>query len=380
VADGPDGFQILDLSNLANPVRLGGVVTSNAQRVAISGNYAYVADSLNALKVIDFSSPTNPILTNAVITANPVGRVAVSSNLVFVAEENEFNSYVGLEIFDISDPVNPLRTSSYRVTNPPQTQEAHAGGIAVRNNYVYFGYGGVQLSSSEQGGSMGFGGIDVLDISNPSIPVRAGGIATSDRYFGLTIASNYLYGAYGYTPYSPPPPNAPNPVSGGIKIFNISNPTTLSQVWSYQTNAFASDVAVSGTNAFLSGSNPRLQIFDISNPASGTKIAGYDTTGQGLGIAASGNYAFMADGDQGLQIVWVSPSQPIRLTAQRGLNQIKLSWPVSASGYLLESKTNLSAGAWQTVSGTPTVPIQGESYIQFVPSTAPSSFFRLRHP
>jgi len=95
-------------------------------------------------------------------------------------------------------------------------------------------------------------------------------------------------------------------------------------------------------------------------------------------VTPVGNYAFLSG--SGLQIVWVGPSQPVRLTAQRAPNQIKLSWPVSVSGYLLESKTNLSIGLWQTVPGTPSVPVQGESYTLSIPSTAASSFFRLRHP
>ena len=42
---GLGGLQVIDVSNPANPQRVGGYDTSgSAQGVAVSGNYAYVAD------------------------------------------------------------------------------------------------------------------------------------------------------------------------------------------------------------------------------------------------------------------------------------------------------------------------------------------------
>ena len=61
VADGDAGLQVIDVSNPANPQRVGGYDTSgDAQGVAVSGNYAYVADGGAGLQVIDVSNPANP--------------------------------------------------------------------------------------------------------------------------------------------------------------------------------------------------------------------------------------------------------------------------------------------------------------------------------
>jgi hypothetical protein len=189
-----------------------------------------------------------------------------------------------------------------------------------------------------------------------------------------------LYGAYGDPPYIPPPPlPPPDPNNyGGLLVFDISNPTNLVAVSYYQTNAWGSDVAVSGSNAFLVGSSPRFQAFDVSNPANLIKVAGYDTPGQAISVAALGNYALVADGSQGLQILWVGPPQPVRLTAQRSGGQVRLSWPVSADGFLLQSAASLMAPQWQVMPVTPQV--QGESYTLTVPASGTSSFFRLWHP
>ena len=52
---------MIDVSNPANSVRVGGYDTSGfAYGVAVSGNYAYVADADAGLQVIDVSNPANP--------------------------------------------------------------------------------------------------------------------------------------------------------------------------------------------------------------------------------------------------------------------------------------------------------------------------------
>ncbi len=62
VADGDGGLQVIDVSNPANPVRVGGYDTSgSALGVHVVGNYAYVADYGAGLQVIDVSNPANPV-------------------------------------------------------------------------------------------------------------------------------------------------------------------------------------------------------------------------------------------------------------------------------------------------------------------------------
>ena len=62
LAVGYSGLAVLDVSNPANPVRVGGYDTSGyAEGVAVSGNIAYVADRDAGLQIIDVSNPANPV-------------------------------------------------------------------------------------------------------------------------------------------------------------------------------------------------------------------------------------------------------------------------------------------------------------------------------
>jgi len=51
---------VIDVSNPASPQGVGGYDTGEAYGVAVSGNYAYVADDGAGLQVIDVSNPASP--------------------------------------------------------------------------------------------------------------------------------------------------------------------------------------------------------------------------------------------------------------------------------------------------------------------------------
>ena len=79
-----------------------------AQTVAVSGNYAYVADGTAGLQVIDVSNPANPKRTGAYDTGGYALGVAVSGNFAYVADGD-----AGLQVIDISNPANPQRVGGF---------------------------------------------------------------------------------------------------------------------------------------------------------------------------------------------------------------------------------------------------------------------------
>lgn len=57
----------------------------------------------------------------------------------------------------------------------------------------------------------GSGGLRVIDISSPSVPVEIGFVETSDEAYGVAIAGNYAYVADG--------------PDGGLQVIDISTPS-----------------------------------------------------------------------------------------------------------------------------------------------------------
>jgi len=100
-------------SSPANCVRVGGYDTSGvAYGVAVSGNYAYMADDYGGLQVIDVSDPANCVRAGGIRTygsGNSVltRRVAISGKYAYVV------NLIGLEVIDVSNPANPQRVGGY---------------------------------------------------------------------------------------------------------------------------------------------------------------------------------------------------------------------------------------------------------------------------
>lgn len=85
---GSVGLQIIDISNPANCVRVGGYANGangNACGVTVAGTYAYLADGAGGLQVIDVSNPASCTQIGASIGGYAEG-VAVVDSRVYVAD------------------------------------------------------------------------------------------------------------------------------------------------------------------------------------------------------------------------------------------------------------------------------------------------------
>ncbi|MBM3879681.1 MAG: hypothetical protein FJ387_08170 [Verrucomicrobia bacterium] len=107
VAASEGGLIIIDVSDPANPVRVGGT-SGAASRVTVSGNYAYVAAYGLGLEVINVSNPANPVRVGGVDTSGSAEGVAVAGDHAYVADFD-----AGLQVIDVSDPANPVRVGGY---------------------------------------------------------------------------------------------------------------------------------------------------------------------------------------------------------------------------------------------------------------------------
>ncbi len=274
VADGDAGLQVIDISDPARPVRVGGYDTSEwAWGVAVSANYAYVTDVLAGLQVIDISDPARPVRVGGYDTGGEAGGVAVSGNYAYMAATSD-----GLQVIDISDPANPARASSYDTGG-------EARDVAVSGNYAYVAH---HL------------GLQVIDIRDPASPVRVGKPDTSRGGNGVAVLGNYAYLAGGQAGWG-----------AGLQVIDIGDPANPILVGGYDTSGSASGVAVSGNYAYVADGSTGLQVIDIHDPAKPVRVGGYDTAGFAEGVAVSGNYLYVADGKRGLQMFRIEGAAPV---------------------------------------------------------------------
>ena len=97
---------------------------SYALGVAISGDYAYIADYENGLIILNIEEPSNPVFSGSYDTDGLAYRVTISGNYAYVADWNN-----GLIILNIEDPSNPIFVGSY--------DAKPAWSVTISGNYGY---------------------------------------------------------------------------------------------------------------------------------------------------------------------------------------------------------------------------------------------------
>jgi hypothetical protein len=242
-------------------------------------NYALIADGTNGMQIIDVTLVNQPDSLSSYNTdgsANDVTAATINGDLyAFISDYSN-----GLNIVDISIPSNPQLVGII-----------NAGLGLVNTTFVDANNQLAYVSTSA-------GNFQIYDISTlPNEPTLLSGTFTgSTNVNGLYASGNYLYLACGDI---------------GLKIMDISNPSSPQSVSLFNTTGFANDVIVNTTYAYVADSFNGMLILDVSNPAAPVLKSKFTGTGQILGIYANNNNVFCADNTYGIENVNVSnPNSP----------------------------------------------------------------------
>ena len=94
---------------------------------------------------------------------------------------------------------------------------------------------------------------------------------------------------------------------GGLQIIDVSNPSNPILISVYDTFDYASSVSVVNGIAYVAAYyNDGLQMIDVTNPANPTFIKSHPTDGSAFKVTVVGGMAYIADGVRSMQIVDVS--------------------------------------------------------------------------
>jgi len=261
VADGYLGLRVIDIKNPASPTEVGFYDTPIfSGDVKVSGNYAYVADKSSGLRIINISIPSSP-REEGFYDTEDAWSVAMSGRYAYVADNAS-----GLRIIDIYNTANPVEVGS--CDTPGLAYD-----VAVSGDYAY-----VADASS---------GLRIIDIKSRTNPIEVGFCDTPSIAYGVAISDKYAYVADGYS---------------GLQVINISDPSSPKVVGSYDTD-ISWDVAVSGNYAYMADYGSGLRVIDVSDPTSPIQADSYDTPSLSFDVAISGSYIYVADYESGLQIL-----------------------------------------------------------------------------
>src|SRR5665213_87511 len=277
-------FYVVDIANPASMAVISATSITGAEAlgqsgIRVQGQYVYLLSSTgtastNLLQIYDVANPQAPSFLGSVqVPLYGIG-LWVSGKYAYVI------SYVGtsaastLAVVDVSNPASPAIVGS---TNTG-TAGVNVADIRVVGNYAY-----VSGQSTAQSYVL------VFDVSNPASPYLLNSLQAGHSPQGLDVEGNFWY----QTIYD-------NDIPSGVPaldIYNISNPSTFSQVGTaiLSGTCHAQDVTVEGTTAYVACyTNSSVAVVDVSNPAS-PSVDGYislPATSRPIFLEAKGRYVY----------------------------------------------------------------------------------------
>jgi hypothetical protein len=282
--------------------------------VSVDGPYAYLAAGEDGLKILSLSNPEQPTL----VTSEPIGD-GIARSVALLAGVGDGDTYAciaaqhgGLRIMQVTDPNAPVEISTYSTPGPDARDLAIAGGIV----YV----------------ADGAGGVDAVDMSEPSHPNRMASYTLMGDAHDIAISGSQLFvagGALGLHALSyeagqmalldtaDTPGNALRvEVSGmhafvadfgaGLCVISLVDPFHMSLRQCISGPGPALAVAVQGQYAFVAVADAGLWIVSVQDPNSPVAVRTVSLPGEALDVAVSGGQAYVAAGERGLRVVSVA--------------------------------------------------------------------------
>lgn len=213
---------VYDLSDLAHPAWLA-YPNMIAERITVSGTYAYAAASTNGLGIFDIiSDPANP---SVLIEYRPAGMsaindVAIAGSYAYLPDSAGYGDPNALRIVDLHDPRQPQMAGIFTGTSGA----SRFYGVAVAYPLVYL---------VDVGGSL-----RILDVSTPTQPVQVGALTFAAGRYPRRVA---VSGAYAYITDD----------FNTLHVLDISDPGQPTVVEAYDCGAPLYDVVTQGDSVYV---------------------------------------------------------------------------------------------------------------------------------
>jgi hypothetical protein len=139
------GFRVVDLSNEGNYSIDYSYTTGNgsAQDVFVEGNYAYLANGNSGLEIVDVTNLSSPQKIGEIATTGFMNRLVVANDTVFVLD-----SSFGLYIINVADKTQPFIQGSYAMNE-------NFTALDISGSYLYVSYGNdvivIQIFEEKEG-------------------------------------------------------------------------------------------------------------------------------------------------------------------------------------------------------------------------------------
>jgi hypothetical protein len=299
-----DQLILYDIRNEAEPRRLARLGLKSAYGVAVHGAHVYVADQYQGLQIVDVTAP-EPRLVGTLKTTNRAVRLMVRQHIAFVADV-----LGGLHLIDVSQPQRPTR-----IKHLPKLGQ-------IVDVWVEDGFAYLANRKGKQGRLL------VVDVRQPDEAQVVG------AYRNGSLTDVVLDGSLAYT----------LDAFGGLLVVDISQPQRPTLLGTQLISGVPQGLALYGDYAFVAAGEGGLHVIDVSQPHQPVTVAQLDLDGESVDVALWETYAYVAAGTAGIAVIDVSQPTAARLlgyvTPHADEPDTKMVRLAVGNGYLYASNTH----------------------------------------
>ncbi|MEW6159458.1 MAG: hypothetical protein AB1813_18680 [Verrucomicrobiota bacterium] len=268
-----DGLAIIDVADPVQPRMVSNLDTpGEAKDLALTDNFAYVADSTSGLQVISIADARQPKIISTIPTTAAVTGVAAGRGYLFIAH----GSTGLIEVRSLADPAAPMPVATLKLT----------GGLSrlrLDGTHLYAAVGD---------------SVHIIDIQDPSNPALR-------RSFGSSGMSSFAVRS-GFASIATK--------DNGVTIFDVREATAPKALMMLGTkgspNDSARDVAMESTYVYVAEMDGGLRVFDINKIAEQPTLGSVETSGAANAIDLVGSTAYVGT-SSGVRIIsFTNPTAP----------------------------------------------------------------------
>jgi hypothetical protein len=268
LADTINGIRIVDISDKANPQEVSIYGPGHGpKRVFIRDNYLFVSGiRINGLNILDISVPAAPVIIASIPNTGEINDVEFGDSLLFIASGQK-----GLLIYDIKNIIHPDYLSSFK-----EGPLCLVNGVAVVGQRAYL--------------ADNFQAFRILDISRLDALRQVAFVPMPGPVSDIFFKNDRAYLSCGYA---------------GLFIYDVYKPNEPLEIGSFvddSTQGYKIEVC-SGNLLCVADLNNSFYIVDTSPPNACRKITSFATNAPVYGFCVEGEYIYLAAGQNGMYIL-----------------------------------------------------------------------------
>jgi len=271
--------------------------TGSTLRMALAGDYLYLANGDEGLEVVDVRRPDQPRSVTRLPLDGYTHQVRLRGGLAYLA-----SGFGGLHVVDISDPRRPRLVATYRAFPMPvdQTGNDDDGGLFPK-------LGEAPVAALTEAGQDYYEADDLPAYEGPEEDVPPGEFAAREGVLDVALGRDRAYLAY---------------ASAGLYVLDISDPRRPSMLGSLRLAAPVETVRLNGARLQVTAGIAGVQTIDVSDPAAPRSLGELRTICYPQDLAGTRNYAYVADGycgSDGLLVMDMRNDEPVLLESLPGV-------------------------------------------------------------